>query len=58
MDTKNSKGQALLEMLMSLALFLALWVFVQKSLEKKTKDMRQWELGHETKTKFQRNMAK
>ena len=58
MAAKNSKGQALIEMMLVLALFLILWIFVQESFEKGKKRMNKWELGNETQTRFRKNLAK
>lgn len=55
MDTKNSKGQAFLEMAFSLLIFAFLWGMVQLSIKNHKGKFHKWELGNETQVRFQKN---
>lgn len=54
MVTKNSKGQAFLEMTLSLMIFVTIWLFVQTSIKKHKNDFHKWEIGRETQNRFQK----
>lgn len=58
MGSQNPQGQAFLEMLLSIALFLLIWIFVQNSFVKQKNEFKRWEMGDETQTRVQTNLAK
>lgn len=58
MENKNSKGQAFIEMILSLILFLTLWGFVQNQIKSQKKNINGWEIGNETKIRFKTDFEK
>lgn len=49
MDTKNQKGQAVIEMALVLSMFLLVWAFVQSQAKTQKYRMKKWKVGHETR---------
>ena len=58
MDTKNQKGQALIEMFLVMSMFLLFWMFLQKSIETQKQSSKNWKIGHNAKIQFKKESEK
>lgn len=58
MVSKNSKGQVFIEMLVAVLFFSLFWFGVVKYVGNQKKNLKNWELGHETQSRFQKKLAR
>ena len=58
MDTKNQKGQALLEMALVMTMFLMFWIYIQNSVGNQKKTLNKWKIGYDSKIQFKKNTQK
>jgi competence protein ComGC len=58
MGTKTSKGQALTEMILVLAMFALFGMFLLRSIDNQKKNFKKWRIGHDAKIQFKKNDQK